>query len=74
MENLNIPSYSRLIVRDNLIKAVQCLFDYISRWKQEADQSDVTSETIRNIVSLTQDEYDALSTKDANTLYVIVES
>lgn len=74
MENLNTPSYSRLIERDTLIKAVQYLFDYISRWKQEADQSDVTSETIRNIVSLTQAEYDALRTKDASTLYVIVES
>ena len=34
----------------------------------------VTSKDITNIVSLTQIEYDAITTPDPTTLYVIVES
>ena len=37
------------------------------------DSDVVTSSDISNIVSVTQTEYDALVTKDATTLYVIVE-
>lgn len=39
---------------------------------QEQDQQVVASLDIRDIVKLTQAEYDALGSKDANTLYVIV--
>lgn len=40
---------------------------------EEADGKSVASETVRQIASLTQQEYDALETKDENTMYVIVE-
>ena len=39
---------------------------------QAALDSKVASSTVRNIVKLTQSAYDALGTKDAQTLYVIV--
>lgn len=38
------------------------------------DNNIVTSEDVSIIVSLTQTEYDALATKDATILYVIVEA
>lgn len=40
---------------------------------EEADGKSVASETVRQIASLTQQEYDALETKDENMMYVIVE-
>lgn len=40
---------------------------------EEADGKSVASETVRQIASLTQQEYDALETKDESTMYVIVE-
>lgn len=40
---------------------------------KEADGKSVASESVRQIASLTQQEYDALETKDENTMYVIVE-
>lgn len=39
---------------------------------QEQDERTVTSPEIRDIIKLTQAEYDALGSKDATTLYVIV--
>ena len=41
---------------------------------QQAISGTVQSSTIRNIVSLTQTEYDTLATKDSNTFYVIIPS
>lgn len=38
------------------------------------DSHYVASTAITNIVSITQAAYDALATKDANTLYIIPES
>jgi hypothetical protein len=37
----------------------------------EVMNADVASNDVHNIVSLTQSAYDALATKDANTLYII---
>ena len=41
---------------------------------QEQLNSKVSSTTIKNIVSLTQAEYDALTIKDTNTVYIIIPS
>lgn len=41
------------------------------RWSATSYQTLVASPTIARIVQITQAAYDALATKDANTLYVI---
>lgn len=40
---------------------------------KEGTPNTVLSNNVRNIVRLTQTEYDALPTKDATTLYLIIE-
>lgn len=39
MNNINVPSYNSLLPGDRRIRAIQDLYDYISRWKQETDTS-----------------------------------
>lgn len=39
MNNINVPSYNSLLPKDRHIRAIQDLYDYISRWKKELDES-----------------------------------
>ena len=50
------------------------LYGMIEKAASTVPSGVVQSSTIRNIVSLTQAEYDALTTKDSNTFYVITPS
>lgn len=50
------------------------LYGLIEKAASTVPSGVVQSSTIRNIVSLTQAEYDALTTKDSNTFYVITSS
>jgi hypothetical protein len=50
------------------------LYGLIEKAASTVPSGVVQSSTIRNIVSLTQAEYDALTTKDSNTFYVIVSA
>jgi hypothetical protein len=50
------------------------LYGLIEKAASTVPSGVVQSSTIRNIVSLTQTEYDALTTKDSNTFYIITPS
>ena len=46
----------------------------VSGWGFTKNTGNVSSTTVTTIVSLTEDQYTALATKDSSTLYVIIES
>lgn len=37
MQQINVPSYNSLVLSERRIRAIQDLYDYISRWKPELD-------------------------------------
>lgn len=69
-------NYDRLLQLGGIDREVPPIPPYISKeeLKKYVDENFVASEDVRCIVRLTQEEYDALETKDANTLYVIAET
>lgn len=85
MKKLNTPSYSVLLSKEKQIRSIQELYENVG--KIQGSVSDDASESNplvdKNYVdtkmpytmwSGTQDEYDAITTKDANTVYLIKES
>jgi hypothetical protein len=66
------------IWRDNVIPGVPSSGDNepdkakIREWGTDVEQNMVRSSTVRNLVRLTQTSYNALPSKDAQTLYIIV--
>lgn len=80
--NVQIPSSDFTptdIVRTDRYKfnGIEWIFEYStvpnSYTKNEADAKFVASTSVRNLVTLTQAEYDLITTPDANTLYCIIE-
>jgi hypothetical protein len=85
MKKLNTPSYSVLIPRDKRIKSIQELYENVgniqgsvsdnaSESNPLVDKSYVDTKMPYTMWSGTQDEYDAITKKDANTIYLIKES
>ena len=42
MKDINVPSYNSLLPGDRRVRAIQDLYDYISRWKPELDAMEAT--------------------------------
>lgn len=59
------------IIKDG--KMMQITSDGIVLTEEEQEKNMIVSSDIKNIVKLTQEEYDALAVKDSQTLYVIPE-
>lgn len=57
-----------------ILKELINIFNADSYSKEEIDNIFIKSESVRTIVVLTQAQYDALTTKDTNTEYNIIES
>ena len=85
MKKLNTPSYSVLIPRDKRIKSIQELYENVGTIQGDipnsasesnplVDKSYVDTKMPYTMWSGTQAEYDAITTKDANTIYLIKES
>ena len=85
MKKLNTPSYSVLIPRDKRIKSIQELYENVGTIQGDipnsasesnplVDKSYVDTKMPYTMWNGTQEEYDAITTKDANTIYLIKES
>lgn len=49
MKNINVPSYKGLLGNVRQARALQDLYDYISRWKAEVDSAIVNSTYYKNV-------------------------
>lgn len=85
MKKLNTPSYSVLLSKEKQIRSIQELYENVGNIQGSVsddasesnpliDKSYVDTKMPYTMWSGTQDEYDAITTKDANTVYLIKES
>lgn len=85
MKKLNTPSYSVLLSKEKQIRSIQELYENVGTIQVDipnsasesnplVDKSYVDTKMPYTMWSGTQDEYDAITTKDANTVYLIKES
>lgn len=85
MKKLNTPSYSVLIPRDRRIRSIQELYQNMGNIQEAIPNNVSTNNPLTDkdyvdtkVTSITwygtQEEYDAITTKDANTIYLIKES
>lgn len=82
MKKLNTPSYSVLLSKEKQIRSIQELYENVGNIQGSAsddasesnplvDKGYVDTKMPYTMWSGTQDEYDAITTIDANTLYLI---
>ena len=69
---LDLSGYTTTAQTEELKNKLQVDEETVSKALNELHEDKVSSTSIRTIVKLTQAEYDALTTKDENTLYCIV--
>lgn len=68
----SLSGYTTTAQTEELKNKLQVDEETVSKALNELHEDKVSSTSIRTIVKLTQAEYDALTTKDKNTLYCIV--